>query len=114
MTFWRNFHTPFYNGQAAATVAVGALYYVALAGRGYMLDKAQQGDLGYGFASIPLVDGHSFQRQSGFLGERTLNVEDYWRRSSDTFHLGAGQLFADHDDSDPGRFRSSKGADPWT
>jgi hypothetical protein len=47
-------------------------------------------------------------------GEHSLNPQGLWRRSRETFHHGAGQVFCDAKDSDEARFRASKGIDPWT
>lgn len=112
MGFWRDWNNGFYGG-SGATRSVGARYDVALAGRGYMIDETQQGDFAYGFRSIPLLrSGQISQPQN--VGELSLNVEDYWRRSAESWHLGAGQLFFDHQNSDDRRFRTSKGVDVWT
>jgi len=51
-------------------------------------------------------------------GEQTLNPQGLWRRSQESWHHGAGQDFLDgrqgDEATDPHRFRSSKGIDPWT
>ena len=52
-------------------------------------------------------------------GEQALSNEVVWRRSRESWHLGAGQDYADllgDTDEDVARlrFRSSSGADPWT
>jgi hypothetical protein len=47
-------------------------------------------------------------------GEHSLSPYGLWRRSRETWHHGAGQVFADAKDSDEARYRSSKGIDPWT
>lgn len=112
MGFWRSWNGGFYGG-SGTTPSVGARYDVGLAGRGYMIDDTQQGDLAYGFHSIPLLRSGQISQPSN-VGELSLNVEDYWRRSAESWHLGAGQLFFDHQNSDDRRFRASKGVDVWT
>ncbi len=51
-------------------------------------------------------------------GEQSLTPLGLWRRSQESWHHGAGQDFLDgkqgDSPTDPHRFRSSKGIDPWT
>ena len=94
---------------------VGTIWDVALAGRGYMLDKAPEGGgPGYSFKTLPLLQRYFLTQQSGNLGEQSINPDDYWRRSVDSWTNGAGQAANDHDTSIRNAFRSSKGIDPWT
>lgn len=103
-----SFSEPFYTSGSASTPTVPDLYPVAIDGVGYMLDTEQQ----FGQTSLPLL------RQQADTGvrpsEQTLSPEELWRRSSESWHQGAGQDHLDAPDSDPWRFRSSKGVDPWT
>jgi hypothetical protein len=46
-------------------------------------------------------------------GEHSINRRGMWRRSGDSFHLGAGQDHYDRDTSSPFRFRASTGMDIW-
>jgi hypothetical protein len=47
-------------------------------------------------------------------GEAAINPGGLWRRGQDSWHLGAGQQYADVADSKDYRFFKSKGIDPWT
>ena len=48
-------------------------------------------------------------------GEGTVNTEGLWRRGATSWHHGSGQLYADRKTtSDPYRYLTSKGIDPWT
>jgi hypothetical protein len=48
------------------------------------------------------------------VSEHTLNPEQLWRRSTESWHHGAGQVHFDRKNSDPWMYRSSKGMNPWT
>jgi hypothetical protein len=47
-------------------------------------------------------------------GEQSLSTESLWRRTQDSWHLGADQTFLDRKGSSEFQFRSSKGINPWT
>lgn len=113
----RPFDAGFFSGPAtsAVSIAVGTTYDVALGGRGYILDLlVEGGSNGYTMKSMPLLQRYYLTQTQGSLGEQSLNPEDYWRRSVDSWQNGAGQLFNDHDTSTRDQFRTSKGIDPWT
>lgn len=52
------------------------------------------------------------QAQSG--GDISQTAPEVWRRSLETFHMGAGQHRYDREDSLPYRYHQSVGIDPWT
>lgn len=108
----QSFAAPFYTGGATNTL-VPFLYDVAVAGRGYMLDRKVMGS-----GDLPLVSSIRATRAqsdgSNEPGEQSLNPDDLWRRSQQSFHLGAGQDYLDRDDSLRSRYHTSKGIDPWT
>jgi hypothetical protein len=98
---------PLYTGSGASDETPW-VYPVALNGRGYMLDLASGA---YRRQSIPLLRN---QADTGNLpGEQSLSPEALWRRSQESWHRGAGQTYLDRPDSDPARFRTSKGVDVW-
>lgn len=103
---------PFYIGGSAAA-DVPSLYDCALNGRPYMLDLEAKAGIDFVFThqSVPRL------RQQADAGtspsEASLNPDDLWRRSQDTWHDGAGQAFLDRTESDPARFDTSKGVDVW-
>lgn len=104
------FDSPFFGG-TASSVLVPHKFDVAIAGRGYMLDRDYM-------AQTPLISSIRATRTQGDgsteMGEQSLNPEDLWRRSQQSWHFGAGQTYLDRDDSNRRRFNASKGIDPWT
>lgn len=107
--FTATFSNPYFTGATSSTPLVPDLWDVALNGRTYRLDlKSNQ----FRHRSVPMLRNSTDQASSP--SEATINPEDLWRRSMDTWHLGAGQSFLDRPDSTPGRFFTSKGVDPWT
>lgn len=101
------FTTPFFTG-AGTTQEVPSLYPIGLNGRGYMVDL--KSGL-YRRQSIQILRG---QADTGNLpGEQSVNPDDLWRRSQQTWSKGAGQRYLDRADSDPARFYQSKGIDVW-
>jgi hypothetical protein len=47
-------------------------------------------------------------------GEQSLSTQSLWRRTQDSWHLGANQVFLDRKNSLEFSYRSSKGVNPWT
>lgn len=109
------FDRPFYTG-SSVSMDVPGKYMVALAGRPYMLDMEAdtQGVRGNFFrrSSVPVLRNQA--DQSNVPNESSINPDDMWRRSQDSWHLGAGQTHLDRSNSDPARFRSSKGVNVWS
>lgn len=106
----RGFHSAWFTGSAPATPGVPHLWHVSLAGRGYILDlKANE----YAHRTVPILK-QDLGADEAEIGERSLNPEGPWRRSSSSWHGGAGQEHRDLSDSSTTRFRSSKGVDVWT
>jgi len=119
----RPFDAGFFSGPSSAAVAteIGTKWDIAIGGRPYILDlDFGSNEGGYVVKSLPLLQRYYLTQTQGNLGEQSLNPEDYWRRSVDSWENGAGQLFNDHDattstnGSIRSRFRKSKGIDPWT
>lgn len=100
--------TPFYTGGGVSN-DVPALYHCALAGRPYLIDR-KSGEHIWAFEQRvrDSVD------QSALPGEAAISPQGLWRRAQSTWHLGAGQEWADDADATPGRFAASKGVDVWT
>jgi hypothetical protein len=99
---------PFFTGGAKST-DVPAIWDVALDGRGYLLDLESNQ---FRHQSIPLIRQQA--DTSDTPGEQSLNPEDLWRRSIDSWHQGAGQTYYDANDSNEAQYHTSKGIDPWT
>lgn len=83
-------------------------YAISLNGRKYLVDTTKP----YGRVSVPLQRPQA--DTSGAVGEQTLNPDDLWRRSFESWHRGAGQSVFDRSSSDPFRFDESLGVNPWT
>jgi hypothetical protein len=101
--------SPYFTGQTRSE-QVPAKWDVSLAGRGYMIDL-NAGDDTFSRRSIQLLRNQA--NTGDQFGEASLNPEELWRRSQDSWDHGAGQTYFDRPDSDPRRFRSSKGVDVW-
>ena len=82
----------------------------AINGRTYLFDTKYFGTAQHTLSSIKLLK----PQQTSEVGEDALNPADGIRAKIDSWHYGAGQTSLDRDESDPYRFRSSKGVDPWT
>lgn len=91
------------------TTEVPHKYPVAINGVGYKLDDESNE---FRTQSIPKLKPQ--QDVSGEQGAASVNPENLWRSYQDSWHKGAGQTWLDKRDSDPFRFRSSKGIDVWT
>lgn len=86
------------------------LWPVALDGWPFAIDLLSD-DGGFTSQSIPLLRTQA--DQGARPGEQSLNPDDLWRRSVESWHKGAGQSHADRSDSDPFRFRDSQHLNPW-
>lgn len=100
------FNSPFYQG---AQVAADTPYYlpVSIGSRSYLIDLSK-----YKRATIPPI--RPPQDASNEPGEQSLDQGGLWRRSQQSFHLGAGQEYFDDGDSVRQRFWTSKGVNPFT
>jgi len=98
---------PFYSGTAVSQL-VPAIFPVAIDGRPFMVDqKSGKFQRGYEQRVRDSQDG------STTPGEAAINPGGLWRRGQDSWHAGAGQTYADMNDSAPYRFYKSKGVNPW-
>lgn len=102
--------TAFYTG-GGSTALVPDKWDCALNGRAYMLDWKFAGTAQMARSSIKLLRP---QQESGTISETSLNPAEGIRAKLESWHHGAGQMSLDRDGSNPFRFRSSKGVDPWT
>ncbi len=114
MTVTATLSHPPYLGGATAT-EVPSLYPVALAGRPLLVEDGGSTSLfpsgSWRHETVPLTRQQADQGERP--GESTINPEAAWRRTIDSWHKGAGQANFDRIDSNPFRFRDSKGVDPW-
>ncbi len=114
MTSLTTFTFPFVGGYSfytgvASTTLVPDIFPIGLNGRPYMLDMQSNKFMS---AHEPRI--RDSVDQSVIPGEAAINPGGLWRRSGVSWHQGAGQKYGDRDDSEPYRFFSSKGLDPWT
>jgi hypothetical protein len=103
------FGTPPYYSGTAVSALVPAVFPVAIDGRPFMVDqKSGKFQRGYEQRVRDSTD------DSTTPGEGAINPGGLWRRGQDSWHTGAGQTYADMNDSAPYRFYKSKGINPWT
>lgn len=99
---------PFFTG-ATSNNLVPDIFPIAIDGRPYLVDqKSNQFSRGFEPRVRDSVD------QSTTPGEAAINPQGLWRRGESSWHLGAGQKYADTADAQDYRFYQSKGIDPWT
>lgn len=115
--FSSDYDDPYFAGVATAEAAlVPGTYAVAVNGHPYMLNTDPQAIETYGDnfkeESLPLLRQQADQAR--LPGESSLSPAQFWRRSADSWHGGAGQSAYDRENSDPLRFSVSKGVNPWT
>lgn len=100
---------PFFYGGRGGSDLVPFKFDVAIGGRTFILDLgSDQYQVGWEPRIRDSVD------QGSIPGEATISPQGLWRRSQNSWHLGAGQRFADAEDSQYGRFYNSVGIDPFT
>jgi len=98
---------PFYSGTAVSSL-VPNVFPVAIDGRPFMVDqKSGKFQRGYEQRVRDSTD------DSTSPGEGAINPGGLWRRGQDSWHNGAGQQYADMNESAPYRFYKSKGINPW-
>ena len=97
----------FFTGTANSPL-VPSVFPVAIDGRPYMIDqKSGQFQRGY---EQRVRDSQDI---STAPGEAAINPGGLWRRGQDSWHLGAGQQYADAAGALDYRFYKSKGINPW-
>lgn len=99
----------FFGGVGSSGGLVPHVYDVEIGGRPYMIDLGSD-------AYIVALEQRLRDSvdQGNVPGENTISSQGLWRRSQDTWHLGAGQYWADVQESQYGRFYTSVGVDPFT
>lgn len=102
-------NTPaFYTGTSLSAL-VPDIFPVAINGRPYVVDqRSNQFTRAFEQRVRDSVD------QSTAPGEAAINPGGLWRRGEVSWHLGAGQKYADTAGAADYRFYKSKGVDPWT
>lgn len=112
------FSSAWFGGTAVADSSiVPGMFQVAVNGRPYLLNTDPAAIDSYGDffreESLPLMRQQA--DQSDEPGESSVSPSQFWRRSQDSWHRGAGQSMLDRPKvSDALRFNTSKGVNPWT
>ena len=101
-------NTPAFFTGTGTTSLVPSVYPVAINGRPYMVDQ-KSGRFQRGYEQRV----RDSQDISTAPGEAAINPGGLWRRGQDSWHLGAGQEYADAAGSVDFRFYKSKGINPW-
>ena len=102
-------NTPPYFSGSAVSAMVPNVFPVAIDGRPYMVDQ-KSGRFGRTYEQRV----RDSTDDSTSPGESTINPGGLWRRGQDSWHLGAGQQYADTADAKAFQFYKSKGIDVWT
>jgi hypothetical protein len=98
-----------YSGAGISTSG-GLAYPVSLGGVPYNLDLSEGNEFSH--SSVPLMRATQDDKEN--VGGQTLNPESDWRRTFESWHVGAGQSHFDRpDESHPYRFRRSQGINVW-
>ena len=100
--------TPPYFSGTATTNLVPNTFPVAIDGRPYMIDQ-KSGKFQRGYEQRV----RDSQDISTAPGEAAINPGGLWRRGQDSWHNGAGQVYADTAESKDYQFYKSKGINPW-
>ena len=98
---------PYFSGTSTSSL-VPNIFPVAIDGRPYMIDQ-RSGKFQRGYEQRV----RDSQDTSTAPGEAAINPGGLWRRGQDSWHLGAGQIYADVAESQDYRFYKSKGVNPW-
>ena len=117
IAFYQDYSAGFFDGaQVADSFLVPGTYPVAINGHPYILntDRDAVEEFGDNFSeeALPLLRPQA--DQAARPGEQSLSPSQFWRRSMDSWHSGAGQSVLDRDSSIQTRFNTSKGVNPWT
>ena len=102
-------NTPAFFSGTSSTTLVPNVFPVGIDGRPYQIDQ-KSGRFTRGYE--PRV--RDSQDISTAPGEAAINPGGLWRRGQDSWHLGAGQQYADAASAIDYRYYKSKGVNPWT
>lgn len=99
---------------ATASELVPNPYMVSINGRTYLEDLEFKPWKRQAFRATTTTTTRTQADTSNEPGEQSLSTESLWRRTQDSWHLGAGQVFLDRKNSQEFSYRSSLGINPWT
>ena len=98
---------------SSGLVGAGSPYPCSIGGRQYIIDLSDKNQ--FIEHTIPLLKNQFIgDTKNQLSSEASLNPEDLLRRGFESWHMGAGQTYFDRQQSDPSRFNTSSGVDPWT
>lgn len=110
------FDEPFYFAGSSTSDLVPSRFPVAINSHAYLVDLTSDANglrgMYFRCSSIPVLRAQADQGNTP--SESSINPNDLWRRSIESWKSGAGQSRYDRKSSDGTRFRSSKGIDVWT
>ena len=98
---------PYFSGTATSNL-VPNTFPVSIDGRPYMIDQ-KSGKFQRGYEQRV----RDSQDISTAPGEAAINPGGLWRRGQDSWHNGAGQIYADVAESKDFQMYKSKGVNPW-
>ena len=113
-TFNGNTRAATYPTLATPTIPPSGNFSVSIAGHNYNVDTSLDfyRRTAFKHTSIPSQrDSLNFDNSSG---ENVVNTAGLWRRSGQNWAFGSGQKFFDAKQSNPDRYFTSKGINPWT
>lgn len=112
----KGFGQPWSTAATASSLEVPNPFSVAIGGHPYEVVNSADGTEKWGVRfeveSVPLLRDQA--DQSDEPGEQSISPTMLWRRTQDSWHLGAGQSRYDRKTSNRYRFNTSKGINPWT
>jgi hypothetical protein len=113
IAFLDEWTTEFYPGSGSGiATSAGVGNAISLGGLAYELDTSDRYRDAFKHRSVPQQRASFEDREN--VGRGTLNPEAFWRRTFESWHVGAGQTHFDRiDDSNPWRFRRSRGINVW-
>jgi hypothetical protein len=88
-------------------------YLIAINGRNYLEDLEFKPWKRQAMRATTTQTTRTQADTSNEPGEQSLSTESLWRRTQDSWHLGAGQVYLDRKNSQEFSYRTSKGIDPW-
>lgn len=115
MSFVGLLDAPLFTG-APSTSLTPWPYDVSIGGHAYMVSTDPQANEKWG-VRFQQTSNPPLREQadtSDTPGEQSISPNQLWRRSIESWHLGAGQPRYDRKTSSPYRFSRSMGVDPWT
>jgi hypothetical protein len=103
-----------WSGVGSGSVQVPHPYIVAINSHNYLHDLEFKPWKRQAMRATTVATTRTQADTSNEPGEQSLSTESLWRRTQDSWHLGAGQVYLDRKNSEEYSFRQSKGVNVWT